>query len=44
MEKSYDPEEFIKFLNERLNIGVDLDLCSFEELKNVVEEFIKLKS
>jgi hypothetical protein len=33
LEKNYDPEEFINFLNQKLNIDSDVDRCTFEELK-----------
>ena len=31
-------------MNERLNIGDNLDLCTFNELKSVVYEFIAIKN
>jgi hypothetical protein len=31
------------FLNTKLPIGDDIDQCSFEELKAVVEQFISTK-
>ena len=40
LEKNYNVEEFIKFMNEKLAIGDDLDQCSLDELKTVVEAFI----
>ena len=43
LEKNYDPEEFISFLNSKLNIESDVDRCSFEQLKEVVKEFINEK-
>ena len=43
LEKSYDPGEFITFLNNKLSIGDNLDLCTFDELKAVVNQFIQLK-
>lgn len=43
LEKNYDPEEFISYLNSKLNIESDVDRCSFEQLKDVVKEFINEK-
>jgi hypothetical protein len=40
LDKSYDPQQFIEFLNDRLSIGDDLSLCSFEQLQIVVQDFL----
>lgn len=42
LDKQYDPQEFIEFLDAKLNIGDDLTLCTFEQLKSVVEIFLCL--
>jgi hypothetical protein len=42
LDKQYDPQEFIEFLDSKLNIGDDLTLCTFEQLKSVVEIFLCL--
>lgn len=44
LEKQYDPQEFIEFLDSKLKIGDDLTLCTFEQLKSVVEIFVSLQS
>ena len=44
LEKGYDAEEFIYFMNEKLSIGDNLDLCSFAQLKEVVQEFQAIKN
>ncbi len=31
-------------MNQRLDIGDNLDLCTFQQLKNVVYEFISIKN
>lgn len=40
LEKQYDPQKFIEFLNTRLSIGDDLSLCSLSQLQQVVQEFL----
>lgn len=40
LDKEYDPQQFIEFLNDRLSIGDDLSLCSFEQLQIVVQDFL----
>lgn len=40
LERQYDPQQFIQFLDERLGIGDDLTLCTLEQLKIVVQDFI----
>lgn len=42
LDKQYDPQEFIEFLDSKLKIGDDLTLCTFEQLKSVVEIFLCL--
>jgi hypothetical protein len=44
LEKEYDPEEFINFMNQKLNIGDNLELCTFSQLKEVVYEFQHIKN
>lgn len=44
LEKQYDAQEFIEFLDSKLKIGDDLTLCTFEQLKSVVEIFVSLQS
>ena len=44
LQKQYDPQEFIEFLDSKLKIGDDLSLCSFEQLKSVVEVFLNYKN
>ena len=40
LENGYDAEEFLSYLQDKKGEeGVDLNLWSFQELKNVVEEF-----
>lgn len=43
LERNYDAGEFITFLNNKLSIGDNLDLCTFDELKAVVNQFIQVK-
>lgn len=43
LEKNYNPSEFIEYLNSKLNIGDNLDLCTIDELKEVVQGYIQLK-
>ena len=43
LEKQYNPQIFIEFLDARLNIGDDLSLCTFEQLKIVVQDFLALQ-
>lgn len=42
LDRQYDPQEFIEFLDSKLKIGDDLTLCSFDQLKSVVEVFLSL--
>lgn len=43
LEKGYNAEDFVAYLNTKLPIGDDLDLCSFDELKAVVNQYVSLK-
>jgi hypothetical protein len=42
LDRQYDPQQFIEFLDSKLKIGDDLTLCTFEQLKSVVEVFLCL--
>lgn len=43
LEKQYDPQQFIQFLDARLGIADDLSLCTLEQLQIVVQDFIKFQ-
>ena len=43
LEKGFDPEEFISFLNSTLKIDSDINHCSIDEIKRVVLSFKEMK-
>lgn len=40
LEKNYDAEEFVEYLNNKLHIGDNLELCTLTQLKEVVYSYI----
>ena len=40
---NFDPTEFVMFLNSKLPIGDDIDLCTMEELEAIVAQFTAIK-
>lgn len=39
LEKGYDPEEFVDFMNNVIQVGVDVDAMTFKELETAVQAF-----
>lgn len=44
IDRGYEPEEFVKFLNSKLDIDSDIERCSLEQLETVVTQFKAIKN